>query len=98
MSQDKMREEFEACARKRGMDLSYRNIPGVGQFYECPRTILALEYWQASRMELAIKLPPKSQPTSDKESEIAWHNVRNSTIDACVRAVEAAGVRVEVGE
>ena len=31
------------------MDLEYRNIPGVGQFYECPKTLLALEAWIASR-------------------------------------------------
>lgn len=48
---------FEDWARKRSMDLEYRNIPGVGQFYECPRTILALEAWQASRSSIVVELP-----------------------------------------
>lgn len=49
--------EFEAWARKMSMDLEYRNIPGVGQFYECPRTLLALEAWQASRAAIEVRLP-----------------------------------------
>lgn len=84
MSQDKMREEFERCAEIIWDDASL----AIRSLWQAA--------WQASRAAIAIQLPPKSQPTSDKESEIAWHNVRNSTIDACARAVEAAGVRVEV--
>lgn len=48
------RQQFEEWARKMSMDLEYRNIPGVGQFYECPRTLLAFEAWKASRSEIVI--------------------------------------------
>jgi hypothetical protein len=60
MENVKSKEEFEAWARMRSLDLEYRNIPGVGQFYECPRTLLALEAWQASRESLVIELPKVS--------------------------------------
>lgn len=46
---DSMDPQFEAWARKMGMDLEWRNIPGVGKFYECPRTLLALDAWKAGR-------------------------------------------------
>lgn len=52
--------QFEAWARKMSMDLEYRNIPGFGRFYECSRTLLALEAWQASRESLVIELPESS--------------------------------------
>jgi len=83
MSSDKMREEFELWARKMSMDLEYRNIPGVGQFYECPRTLLALEAWQASREALVIELPQQSGANLD------W----NQAIRYCRQAIEAAGVK-----
>ncbi len=87
MSNDKMREEFEAWARKMSMDLEYRNIPGVGQFYECPRTLLALEAWQASREALVIELPRDVTNVTCKDFE--------SGRDAVVEAIEAAGVKVK---
>ena len=82
---DKMREEFEAWARKMSMDLEYRNIPGVGQFYECPRTLLALEAWQASRAAVVVELPN------------AWQtNVGAMLTPNGVRfAIEAAGLKVK---
>ena len=52
-----MDPHFEAWARKMSMDLEYRNIPGVGKFYECPRTLLAFEAWQASRAAIEVELP-----------------------------------------
>jgi len=51
------RQQFEEWARKMSMDLEYRNIPGVGQFYECPRTLLALEAWNEARESVALELP-----------------------------------------
>lgn len=44
----KMREEFEEWARKRSLDLEYRNVPNIGQFYQCSRTLLAQEAWEAA--------------------------------------------------
>uniref|UniRef100_A0AAU6W6A9 Uncharacterized protein n=1 Tax=Pseudomonas phage Aurca01 TaxID=3138527 RepID=A0AAU6W6A9_9VIRU len=94
MSNDKKRDEFEAWARKKSMDLEYRNIPGVGQFYECPRTLLALEAWQASREELVIELP---QRWSQDEIHGGWFadpEGVNLDYEKTVEAIEAAGVRV----
>lgn len=86
MSIEKMREEFEVWARKMSMDLEYRNIPGVGQFYECPRTLLALEAWQASRSALSIKLPVFDDYPASIDAEM-----RESLRDA----IEAAGLKVK---
>lgn len=88
MSDSKMREEFEAWARKMSMDLEYGNIPGVGQFYECPRTLLALEAWQASRAAVAIELPQGGYWAGyDNEHMMESRDVRD--------AIEAAGLRVK---
>ncbi|MEE4688788.1 hypothetical protein V2K77_01735 [Pseudomonas alliivorans] len=82
---EKLRGEFEAWARKNSMDMEYRNIPGVGQFYQCPRTLLAFEVWQASREALVIELPK------------AWQtNVGAMLTPNGVRfAIQEAGVKVK---
>ncbi|KPB77946.1 hypothetical protein ACKUFS_11485 [Pseudomonas cannabina] len=92
MSNDKMREEFELWARKMSMDLEYRNIPGVGQFYECPRTLLALEAWQGSREALVITLP--NTECFGEYSEEAARIMR----DSCADAIEEQGINFEVSE
>ncbi len=46
--EENRREAFEAHARKKGLDLGYRNYPGVGQFYTCARTLLAWESWNGA--------------------------------------------------
>lgn len=50
--------DFEKWARKMSLDLEHRNIPGVGQFYECPRTLLAFEAWQASKEQFLKPTSP----------------------------------------
>lgn len=72
-----IREEFELWARKMSMDLEYQNIPGVGQFYECPRTLLALEAWQASREAVTTWEPMASCP---KHVDVLFYNERNGVI------------------
>lgn len=94
MINNKMREEFEAWARKRSMDLEYRNIPGVGQFYECPRTLLAFEAWQASREALVIELPEERVARGYGE-QVADALGFNDGVEYCREAIEAAGVRVK---
>ncbi|MEE4662795.1 hypothetical protein V2L09_02535 [Pseudomonas alliivorans] len=84
---EKLRGEFEAWARKNSMDMEYRNIPGVGQFYQCPRTLLAFEVWQASREAQVIELPDQYKYADPGE---AVHVI----ID-CRSAIEAAGVKVK---
>jgi hypothetical protein len=83
---DKLREQFEKWAGSRSMDLAYRNYPGVGQFYECPRTLLALESWQASRDSLVIELPVSFADGGD---------IPAYAVDRFQEAVKAAGVRTK---
>lgn len=85
-----MREEFEAWARSRSMDLEYRNIPGVGQFYQCPRTLLALEAWQASRADWLVELPSRVDTKPYACYESGWNDMRREAVDA----IEAAGLKV----
>lgn len=86
MTNSKMREEFEVWARKNSMDLEYRNIPNVGQFYQCPRTLLAFEAWQASREVMVIELPVfvGAHPQTQKY-------VR----DRCEEIIKEAGIKVK---
>lgn len=104
MSNDKVRAEFEAAYREEwvrqrdGADITlfdeavlikddgvYRIGPIQGMWWS----------WQASRKALVVELPPKG-PSADPELPgNAWHNTRNNTIEACRRAIEAAGVRVK---
>jgi hypothetical protein len=88
MSNEKMREEFEVWARKRSLDLEYSNVPGVGQFYECPRTLLALESWQASRAALCVELPLPVHRVFE-EFDAGY----NAAIHDCRFAIESTGVR-----
>ena len=82
--------QFEAWARKMSMDLEYRNIPGVGQFYECPRTLLALEAWQASRESLVIELPIPKELCGPDGSYMEYFEP-----EQIERAIEAAGLKVK---
>lgn len=91
MDTNKMREQFEAWARSKGLDLEYRNFPGIGQFYECPRTLLALEAWQASRESVVVELPDVAHEI-DESIEIAYgFNCALKTIRA---DIEAQGLKV----
>lgn len=92
---DKMREEFEEWARSRSLDLAYRNYPGVGQFYECPRTLLALEAWQASRESLVVELPACEEGRCDSILEEAAQESYNDALAECRRAIESLGLRVK---
>lgn len=100
MMSDLMLEEFEAWARKRSMDLEYRNFPGVGKFYECPWTLLALDAWRASRECLVIDLPKPYawdndggfEREHDAESECSMALIPK--IDA-MQAIHAAGVKTK---
>ena len=89
---DLMREEFEAWARKRSMDLEYRNFPGVGKLYECPRTLLAIDAWQASREYLVIELPADAHLSRDGLDE---HYLAGDMRDQIVESIHAAGVKTK---
>lgn len=87
MSKDLVREQFEAWARSKGHDLEYRNIPGVGQFYECHRTLLAFEVWQASREAVVVDLPGLQ---CLRVNQYDYQEAR----EQCRRAIEAEGLKV----
>lgn len=89
-------EEFEAWARSKSLDLAYRNFPDVGKYYECPRTLLALETWEASRESLVIELPERMPPFAGKSDY--WdgaHNGYNQCLDTCKVHFEFAGLKVK---
>lgn len=95
MSTEKMRKDFEAWARKMSMDLEYRNIPGVGQFYECPRTLLALEAWQASRAAIEVELPEERVARGYGE-QVADSLGFNDGVSYCREAIESLGLKVRI--
>lgn len=97
MDTNKRLEQFEAWARSKGLDLEYRNIPGVGQFYECPRTLLALEAWQASREAVVVELPyVRSYPANEAASDVDYYldEGRHDMKTECRKAIEAQGLKV----
>lgn len=87
------REQFEAWARKMSMDLEYRNIPGVGQFYVCPRTLLAQEAWQASRQAVVVELPERCEYADPQGEYAKGHRIGKRDV---VAAIEAQGLLAEV--
>lgn len=47
----------------------------------------------ASREAVVVELPETHKPAPEDDER--WHNVRNSTIGACRRAIEAQGLKVK---
>lgn len=48
--------------------------------------------WHASREAVVLELPALGQPDCDYDE--SWHHIRNGTIDACKRVIEAQGLQV----
>lgn len=78
-------EEFEAWARSKSLDLAYRNFPDVGKYYECPRTLLALEAWQDSREYLVIKLPSPSDFAASDDAYFILNQCQEAIEEACLK-------------
>lgn len=100
MNIEKMREEFEAWVNFRALDTPMGFYPRLlhrsrldEDIYTTSWVDSAWEGWQASRAALLIELPVKGNPRP--ENEVSWHNIRNQTIEACARSIEAAGVKVK---
>lgn len=103
MDIQKMREEFEAGWGFTNDEQECYFIPelncyGSGRVNRAAESkSIAWAYfqkgWQASRAALVIELPVKGNPRP--EDEVSWHSIRNQTIEACSRSVEAAGVKVK---
>lgn len=83
--EEKRRAAFEVWARKKGLDLAYRNFPGIGQFYECPRTLLAQESWSAALDSVVIELPADNY----------YEDAASVALDDCREAIESAGLKAK---
>lgn len=98
MSNEKMRAEFEASPRFRGMD--FTRSASHPNYYESPYANGAWDGWQASRETLVIDLPPPYPVPDDPEEAIddshmdAYH-AANGMRHACSKFIEAAGLKVK---
>lgn len=93
MSNDKVRAEFEAWAIREYWLAECALARKKSGVYRDSRAAFAWAAWQASRAALMVELPENGRPAVDNCAY--WHNVRNSAIAACRRAIEAAGVGVK---
>ncbi len=93
---DLMREEFEAWAVSRGMDLycSRKNI------YVEQETLWAWASWKASRECLVIELPPEPEYPDEPDDAIddSYMDEYHSSVGmrhACINFIHAAGVQTK---
>lgn len=84
MSNEKMRQEFEAWAFKEGYTMRTD-----GADYYARETIEVYAAWQASRAALCVELPKNDL---SMQGEDRWA-ARQSAINACRSAIESTGVR-----
>lgn len=102
MSNEKMREDFEAWTRRRfnGLSLLRINLPGSpadGQ-YEVIATHECWDAWQASRAAVVVQLPyVRSYPIQEASSDVDWYldEGRHEMKLLCRDAIEAAGLKVQ---
>ena len=100
MSNDKMREEFEAAiSAKAGEPILSIYLSRRGDTYSTSTLHFAWWAWQASREALVIELPPEPAIPEDPEEAIddshmdAYHAAKRMRAE-CVKSVKAAGVKV----
>lgn len=110
MDTNKMREQFEAALKveisAQLMDIhpsisetdahvtfvTQGWLARKGNTYELPVPAMAWWAWQASREAVVVELPRLTNPRP--AGEHSWHNIRNESITACRRAIEAQGLKV----
>lgn len=94
MSNDKMREEFEAAiAEEAGQPLVAIQLSRMADSYSTSALIYSWWAWQQSRKALVIELPamPKVQRSDEEETFSAGGcDMRRK----CAKAIEACGLRV----
>ncbi|WP_332774232.1 hypothetical protein [Pseudomonas sp. ESBL1] len=95
MDTNKMRDVFEVALAKQAAEdgfakPSLRRNKNNGDYVD-PFEQAAWWGWQASREAVVVGLPEAHKPAPEDDER--WHNVRNSTIAACRRAIEANGVK-----
>jgi hypothetical protein len=92
MTEDKMREEFEAWAVSICRDVT-RYDDGACE-YACMDTESDWLCWQASREALVIELPPL--PKAQRSDEEATFSAGGcDMLRKCAKAIEAAGIKVQ---
>lgn len=91
MSNDKMREEFEAWSAEHYY-LGGCSIDLEDGEYKDPDMEYAWASWQASRAEIKINLP---RPTSHGDNEDSYFNTQAWDVEDVEEACEAAGIKIE---
>jgi hypothetical protein len=104
MSNDKMRDEFEAFAFRDAseccVDLSFQFDPEINWYIgkSSEHMNLAWAAWQASREALVIELPQsradKGESANGDGGCLSALIANQLAIDECRRAIEAAGLKV----
>ncbi|WP_038413098.1 hypothetical protein [Pseudomonas cremoricolorata] len=84
MDTNKMRAEFEASPKFRGMDFTRSSTHP--EFYESPYANGAWDGWQASREAVVVQLPATGTLLAP-----GW----NQGVRACGEAIEAQGLKVK---
>ena len=67
---DKMREEFEAWANERGLDVDHIYVNGCFKCYCVSHTQSAFDIWEASRAALCVELPENCKGMALTVSEL----------------------------
>ena len=67
---DKMREEFEAWANERGLDVDHIYVNGCFKCYCVSNTHSAFDIWKASRAALCVELPENCKGMALTVSEL----------------------------
>ena len=90
---NKMRDDLPSMVKQ-----AITEHPGYAEFAAWCESQLIHPYpiyfliWQASREAVVVELPVQTNPRP--EGEASWHSIRNESIAACRRAIEAAGLKV----
>jgi hypothetical protein len=99
MSNEKMREEFEAAIIKR---FGEQHLFAFSRFmngdYKSPSTMSLWWAWQASRAALCVELPDSARMYFNGAPKSAYEDGIKCWLDAveiCRSAIESTGVRVK---
>ena len=87
---DKMREEFEAWANERGLDVDHIYVNGCFKCYCVSHTQSAFYIWKASRAAMCVELP------SFENGSIRGHSgdcdEARMIVDSVAESLDNAGV------
>lgn len=94
MDIEKIRADFEAWARRRGIAL-WLHPNGSGKYY-CGAAQQAFEAWIESRAALVVELPVRVTRANgfDSSEDDEFYNLG---IDHCARQISAVGITIKEG-